>query len=118
MTSDSLRDTNLSPLASLEALLFVASAPVTPAQLAAAMDLQASDVEKLLDSLEAQYKRQEAERPLQARRAKVPFFPEWQKPRNSQLCREKKNISPGLHQDLRPKFCRLTSSITNNVEVV
>jgi segregation and condensation protein B len=41
--------------AGLEALLFVAPGAVTPAQLAAALDLPASDVERGLDELDALY---------------------------------------------------------------
>jgi len=43
----------LSLNACLEALLFVAPGAVTPAQLATAMELPVSEVEKLLDDLEA-----------------------------------------------------------------
>ena len=43
----------LSLAASLEGLLFVAAAPVTPSQLAVALDLKVSEVEKGLEELES-----------------------------------------------------------------
>ena len=58
----------LSLSACLEALLFVAPSAVSPAQLAAAMELPVSEVEKLLDDLVAHYTRTEAERGLRIQR--------------------------------------------------
>ena len=58
----------LSLNACLEALLFVAPGAVTPAQLATAMELPVSEVEKLLDDLEAHYTRAGVESGLRMQR--------------------------------------------------
>jgi segregation and condensation protein B len=55
MTSPSSPEIELSLCARLEALLFSAPGTVTPAQLAAALELPVSEVEKGLDQLEARY---------------------------------------------------------------
>lgn len=55
MSEQSLSTPNNQLIAQLEALLFVASAPVTPAQLAAALDLTIKQVELGLESLSNQY---------------------------------------------------------------
>jgi segregation and condensation protein B len=58
----------LSLSACLEALLFIAPGPVTPAQLAIAMDLPVVEVEKLLGDLDAQYNQPALERGLRLQR--------------------------------------------------
>jgi len=55
MTTSILSEIELSLSARLEALLFVASAGVTPAQLAAALEIAVEEVELGLDSLEHEY---------------------------------------------------------------
>ncbi len=55
MSDQTTPQPSLSLTARLEALLFVAPGSVTPAQLASAMDIPASDVEKGLAALEVEY---------------------------------------------------------------
>lgn len=55
MSKESLPDSDLSQMALLEALLFVAPEPVAPTQLATALDLPLTEIESLLDELETQY---------------------------------------------------------------
>jgi len=68
MTTESLPDIDLSLRACLEALLFVSPSPASPAQLANALNLPVSEVEKLLDDLEADYLHQGLERGLRLQR--------------------------------------------------
>lgn len=65
---NSLSQNSLSLGASLEALLFVAPASVTAAQLAAALELPVEEIERGLDELEVQYLAQAAERGLRVQR--------------------------------------------------
>jgi segregation and condensation protein B len=62
MTDESAPETDLSLLGLMEALLFVAPDAVAPAQLATVLDLPLSEIEKLLDELEASYRRPGGER--------------------------------------------------------
>jgi segregation and condensation protein B len=62
MTDESVPETNLSLLGLIEALLFVAPDAVPPAQLATVLDLPLSEIEKLLDELEINYRRPGGER--------------------------------------------------------
>jgi len=62
MTNEFLPENDLSLLGLIEALLFVAPDAVAPGQLSAALDLPLGEVEKLLDELEASYKRLGTER--------------------------------------------------------
>jgi segregation and condensation protein B len=55
MTTSILSEIELSLSARLEALLFVASTGVTPAQLAAALEVAVEEVERGLDTLENEY---------------------------------------------------------------
>lgn len=54
-TPETPEATSLSPQALLESLLFVASGPVTPARLAAALEVTPGEVQALLRELEAGY---------------------------------------------------------------
>lgn len=64
MTTPTPPEPELTLFARLEALLFVAPAAVTAAQLAAALDLPAADVELSLLALEAAYREHDTERGL------------------------------------------------------
>lgn len=55
MDSSASTPTDLSLIAELEALLFVAPGSVTPAQLAMALDVPTPEIEKALDVLAAEY---------------------------------------------------------------
>jgi segregation and condensation protein B len=68
MDSLSLPEISLSLSAQLEALLFIAPSSVTPAQLAAALDLPVEEIERGLDDLEAQYTAQSSQRGLRVQR--------------------------------------------------
>jgi segregation and condensation protein B len=68
MINESQPENELSLSACLEALLFAAPAPSTPAQLANAMELPIAEVEKLLDELEEQYLKNGKERGLRLQR--------------------------------------------------
>lgn len=68
MANESLPENNLSLLAILEALLFVAPDAVAPAQLSAVLDLPLTEVEKLLDELDAHYKQLSIERGIRLQR--------------------------------------------------
>ncbi|MBN1146411.1 MAG: SMC-Scp complex subunit ScpB [Anaerolineales bacterium] len=68
MTNESLPENNLSLLAILEALLFVAPEAVAPAQLAAVLDLPLTEVEKLLDELDAKYRQLGLDRGIRLQR--------------------------------------------------
>lgn len=68
-----LSQANLTLTARLEALLFVAPGPVTPAQLAAALDVPSEDIEKGLGDLEALYDSSLTERGLRLQRHKGRF---------------------------------------------
>jgi segregation and condensation protein B len=68
MTDITLPETELSLLGLIEALLFVAPDAVAPAQLSTVLDLPLNEVEKLLDELDASYKRLGGERGLRLMR--------------------------------------------------
>lgn len=68
MMDETLTKDPLSLSARLEALLFVASSAVTPAQLASALDLPGDEVEAGLAELEAEYKRGASPRGLRLQR--------------------------------------------------
>jgi segregation and condensation protein B len=57
MTDESVSETDLSLLGLMEALLFVAPEAVAPAQLATVLDVPLNEIEKLLNELEANYRR-------------------------------------------------------------
>ena len=61
-------ETNLSTVASLEALLFVAPDTVTASQLAAALDIPLTDVEQALDELESRFAQNPTEHGLRLQR--------------------------------------------------
>jgi segregation and condensation protein B len=57
MTDESVSETDFSLLGLMEALLFVAPEAVAPAQLATVLDVPLNEIEKLLNELEANYRR-------------------------------------------------------------
>ena len=68
MDSPGSTPTQLSLVAELEALLFVAPGSVTPAQLAMALDVPTAEIEKALDVLAAEYQDKSEQRGLRLQR--------------------------------------------------
>ena len=73
MEETHLPQANLTLTARLEALLFVAPGPATPAQLAAALEISVDEVEKGLDELEAIYEKNRLDRGLRLQQHKDKF---------------------------------------------
>lgn len=73
MTATPLPEMDLSLIARLEALLFVAPGAVTAAQLAAALDVSAQEVEQGLKQLEVQYAAPDQQRGLRLQRHRERF---------------------------------------------
>jgi segregation and condensation protein B len=68
MNSSSLPETELNLIARIEALLFVAPGAVTPAQLAAALELSIAEIEQGLEALAEEYRDKSSDRGIRLQR--------------------------------------------------